>query len=146
VTAPTGRAAVTVLVVAMFTACSSGSSGSSNAPSSSTPPARSVTPTTVAVPEYDPAHNARGDVTTGPCTADPAKGWTMRGSVHNSASAAHRFSITVDFVTVPGNTVVATEVVATPRVAPTASVEWTTPAAARGAQHLACVIRQALWT
>jgi hypothetical protein len=100
----------------------------------------------VTVPPYDPAKNARGDVTPVACTDEGAKGWSFTGTVTNSAPTTRGYSIAVDFIVVPGDTVVATQVIDVPPVAPHHTADWRATGAAPGHKNLNCVIRQALAT
>jgi hypothetical protein len=105
-----------------------------------------TTSTSVVVPEYDPAKNARRDVTPGACVDGGDKGWSFAGTVTNSTDQPRGYSIAVDFVTVPGNTVKATRVVTVPPVAPRATQDWTVGGAVPGEKNLTCVVRQSLAT
>jgi hypothetical protein len=133
-------AAVSVCGVALA-ACGGGKSQSS-------PTTRSVPipATTISVPAYDPAKNARQDVVPGACVNGGSRGWSLVGTVTNSSTAKHGYSIVVDFITVPGDTVVATKLVTVPPLPPKASAKWSAPGAAPGVKNLTCVIRQSLST
>ena len=98
------------------------------------------------VPAYDPAKNTRKDVAPGACTDGGSKGWSFQGTVTNSSASRRGYSITVDFITVPGDTVMATRVITVPRVAPHATANWSVGGAVPGQQHLTCVVRQSLAT
>jgi hypothetical protein len=100
----------------------------------------------VSVPPYNPAQNARKDVVAGACVDGGSKGWSLSGTVTNSGSKAEGYSIAVDFITVPGDTVVATKLVTVPTLQPHQSMKWSTGDAAPGAKNLTCVIRQSLST
>jgi hypothetical protein len=102
--------------------------------------------TTVSVPPYNPAKNARQDVTVGACIDRGTKGWSLSGTVRNSAATPRGYSIAVDFVTVPGDTVVDTKLVSVARVQPQASARWSATGAAPGVKNLTCVVRQTLAT
>ncbi len=102
--------------------------------------------TTVSVPTYNPAENARKDVTAGACVNGGSQGWSLSGTVTNSSSTRQGYSIVVDFITVPGDTVVATKLVTVPPLEPKASAHWSSAGAAPGVQNLTCVIRQSLST
>jgi hypothetical protein len=52
----------------------------------------------------------------------------------------------VDFVTVPGDTVVDTKLVTVAKVQPQASARWSATGAAPGVKNLTCVVRQTLAT
>ena len=75
-----------------------------------------------------------------------ANGWTLTGKVTNSSSAARGYAIAVDFITTPGDTVIATKLVNLQRVAPRTTVGWSTTSATPGHDNIVCVIRQALST
>jgi hypothetical protein len=113
----------------------------------SSPPAgvSSSSQTTVSVPAYNPAKNARQDVAAGACV-DSNKGWSLSGTVTNSSGTTRGYSIVVDFITVPGDTVVATKLVNVPPLSPHASAKWSATGAAPGVHNLTCVIRQSLST
>jgi hypothetical protein len=142
--------AALVLAIALI-ACTGGShSASSGTTTSSHAGPASIAPTTtstsVVVPEYDPAKNARRDVNPGACVDGGDKGWSFAGTVTNSTDQPRGYSIVVDFVTVPGNTVKATRVVTVPPVAPQATQNWTVNGAVPGEKNLTCVVRQSLAT
>ena len=85
--------------------------------------------------------NARHDVTTtGPCT-DVGGLWILNGDVSNSAKSARDYQIVVDIVSQPGDTVLDTKIVVTPRVPPGSKVAWSATSAP-GLTGVACVIRQ----
>jgi hypothetical protein len=100
----------------------------------------------VNVPVYDPARNARQDVVAGTCTNGGDKGWSLEGKVTNSAPTARGYSIVVDFITVPGDTVMATRVITVPPVQPHDTATWSATGAAPGHENLTCVIRQSMAT
>ena len=140
--------AATLAVAVGLLGCSSGGSSSPTTTAGSSGTGGSgagSTTTSVSVPPYNAAKNARSDVVQGACT-DGSTGWSLAGTVTNSAARSRGYSIVVDFVTSPGNTVVATKLVTVPPVAPHASTGWSATGAAPGQTHLACVIRQALAT
>jgi hypothetical protein len=126
--------------------------GGSHPSSAATPPthgsattatsAQSTTSTSVSVPQYDPAKNARQDVVAGACSDGGDKGWSLEGTVTNSGATPRGYSIVVDFITVPGDTVMATRVVTVPPLAPHASASWSATGAVPGQKNLTCVIRQ----
>jgi hypothetical protein len=113
----------------------SGSNGSSNG-----------TTTSVSVPTYNASHNARADVTSGDCTGNKTAGYVLQGMARNSATSSRTYSIVVDFITNPGDTVMATRIVKVGPLAPHKSAKWSTPASGQGHVNLNCVIRQALWS
>ena len=88
--------------------------------------------------------NARPDVAAGACRTS-ARGWSLTGRVTNSAATSRGYSIVVDFVTAPGNTVVATRVVDVAPVAPHRSANWGVWGPGPTEKNLTCVIRQALF-
>jgi hypothetical protein len=147
-----GMLAGLVLAVAM-TACT-GPSHSASKRSTTTTTRHAVptsvgpatTATTVFVPKYDPAKNVRRDVSPGACVDGGSKGWSFKGTVTNSAVASRGYSIAVDFITVPGDTVMATKVITVPKIAPHDTKGWSVTGAAPGQKHLTCVVRQALAT
>jgi hypothetical protein len=102
--------------------------------------------TTISVPAYDPAKNARQDVVPGACVNGGSRGWSLAGTVTNSSPTKHGYSIVVDFITVPGDTVVATKLVTVPPLSPKASAKWSATGAAPGVKNLTCVVRQSLST
>jgi hypothetical protein len=108
--------------------------------------APTTTSTSVVVPAYDPAKNARRDVAPGACVDGGTKGWSFQGTVTNTTATRRGYSITVDFITVPGDTVMATRVITVPTVAPHATADWSVGGAVPGEQHLTCVVRQSLAT
>jgi hypothetical protein len=124
------------------------SSGSGTTTTATTQPDQggSGSTTSVAVPPYVASHNAFPDVTRGTCTGSSSAGWTLEGTVRNSSSTTRRYSIAVDFITMPGDTVQGTTVVNVGPVDPHNTAHWKTPATAKGHDHLTCVIRQALWS
>jgi hypothetical protein len=136
----TGIGLASVAMV-MLAACGGGKPQAS--PSTSTALAPQ---TTVSVPPYNPAQNARHDVVAGACVDGGAKGWSLSGTVTNSGSTPRGYSIAVDFITVPGDTVMATKVVNVPTLQPHQSAKWLATGAAPGVKNLTCVIRQSLST
>ena len=127
--------------------CSSGS-GSSGAGSASKEASGSSdgATTSVSVPPYNASRNARGDVSSGHCTGNRTAGYFLQGMVRNSATSSRTYSIVVDFITNPGDTVMATRIVNVGPLVPNKSANWSTPAAGEGRANLNCVIRQALWS
>ena len=79
----------------------------------------------------------------GACTQGP-EGWALTGRVTNSASGGRGYSIVVDFVATPGDTVVATRLATVPTVRPRASASWRVTGPGATEKNLACVIRQVL--
>jgi hypothetical protein len=149
------RTAVLAVVVGgvVLSGCSGSSSHSASGITTTTSGHSSVasiapttTSTSVIVPAYDPAKNTRKDVVPGACTDGGSKGWSFQGKVTNSSASPRGYSITVDFITVPGDTVMATRVITVPPVAPHATADWSIGGAVPGEQHLTCVVRQSLAT
>ena len=148
---PRGVVVVAVGAIALALAgCSSGSgsSGSSSASkdASGSNGSSNGTTTSVSVPPYNASRNARGDVTSGHCTGNKTAGYVFQGMVRNSATSSRTYSIVVDFITRPGDMVMATRIVKVGPLAPHRSANWSTPAAGQGHANLNCVIRQALWS
>ena len=152
---------VAALLAIALAGCSGGSSHSSSSPATKTPSgstsgattgstSASIAPTTtstsVIVPAYDPAKNARPDVAAGACIDGGTKGWSFEGKVTNSTAGRRSYAIVVDFITVPGDTVMATRVVLVPRVGPHATADWSVGGAVPGLKNLTCVIRQSTTT
>jgi hypothetical protein len=142
-----------ILLAVALSGCSGGGSHSASTGTttttrhaSATSIASTTTSTSVIVPAYDPAKNTRKDVAPGACTDGGSKGWSFQGTVTNSSASRRGYSITVDFITVPGDTVMATRVITVPRVAPHATANWSVGGAVPGQQHLTCVVRQSLAT
>ena len=98
-------------------------------------------PSQTTVP-YDPAKNARSDVTIlTPCLQSPPVGaWVADGTVKNSAPSPRGYSIVIDFVNSVA-TVRDTQIVTVPTVQPGASANWTISGAA-GTPGISCVVRQ----
>ncbi len=115
----------------------------SSAPTVVTAPASD---TTVSVPAYNPARNARQEVVAGACVDGGSRGWSLSGTVTNASSARQGYSIVVDFITIPGDTVVATKLVTVSPIVPKATAKWSATGAAPGVKNLNCVIRQSLTT
>jgi hypothetical protein len=136
------------VVCAAVAGCGGGKPASSPAPATSAvPTTASASPsTTMAVPAYDPARNARPEVKAGVCAGGASTGWSLSGTVTNASTGTRGYSIVVDFITVPGDTVVATRVVTVPPLEPRASAKWTAAGPGPGSDHLTCVIRQSLST
>jgi hypothetical protein len=155
----TGRAAARLVagvaaLMALGTAvagCGGGGSGSGGGGGGGRSAAPTVTTsrasaTTVSVPTYNPARNARQDVVAGACVDGGSRGWSLSGTVTNPSSAKQGYSIVVDFITIPGDTVVATKLVTVSPIPPKATAHWSATGAAPGAHNLNCVIRQSLST
>ena len=122
------------------------SSGGSSTPAPSTAPASTRTSTSAAsasvttIP-FSLAKNARRDVATdGPCT-EAGGLWVLHGMVTNSATVSRTYQIVVDFVSQPGDTVLDTKVVTTPRVSPGSKLQWSATSTS-GLTSVGCLIRQ----
>ena len=114
-------------------------SGSGHGSTTTTPHGTTTVPVATTIP-YNPALNARTDVTTSGCT--PVLGaWELKGTVKNSASKTRTYQIVVDWITQPGDTVLDTKIVNVPNVASGQSVPWNATGAS-GDKNLACVVRQ----
>jgi uncharacterized protein with FMN-binding domain len=124
-------AAVVVIVVVIAVLMGNSSTKSTPSTTSSTPPTTIV---------FNPAHNARFDVTTGACTATNG-GWTYSGTVTNHRDNARRYQIVVDFISVPGDTVLDTQI-ANLTVNGHSTASWTVHGAT-GTSNTNCVIRYA---
>lgn len=140
---PSGSPAITT-----STTGSGGSTGGSAGSSATTKPGGGAPtskgtvapPSTTTIP-YSAAKNARKDVTTsGSCTMVGGQ-WVLNGEIKNSATVGRTYQVVVDFVTVPGNTVLNTQVVTTASVKPGASLAWSAKSAP-GLNHVSCIIRQ----
>jgi len=136
-----GLGVMTMLLPVVLFACSSSNKGATNTTTTTAPPPVS---TTVAVPRYNAAKNARKTVTLTGC-AYSASGWSAKGQATNMKSAAAGLSIVVDF-TSTGARVIDTKIVNVPKLAPKASKAWSVSGAAPGQKKINCVIRQALYT
>jgi hypothetical protein len=139
----TGNSLVRLLCSACFVGgvvsmagCSSSSSGSSRQPATVT----SVASPGASVP-YRPSNNARHDVSSGTCT-ESAQGWTLHGTVKNPGPDTKSFQIVVDFVSRPGFTVLATNVVEVHQVPPGRTTAWTV-IGAKGESGVTCIVRLA---
>jgi hypothetical protein len=129
-------AAASRLLVLAATGCG----GSSAAPASGAPAPASVQPADV--PAFHADHNARKAVTVRSCIAHPGGPWTMAGTVRNDGRSPRSYSLVVDFVKVPGNTVMQTSVLHVDSVSPGKSVAWKA-SGGKASQHLGCVLRYA---
>jgi hypothetical protein len=103
----------------------------------------SVTGSSVKVPKYVAADNARKNVVTTGCEQLGTRGWRLSGTATNTGSSDRTYTIVVDYVTPKGDTVVDTKVVRVGPVRPGATAHWSSTGAA-GAGQVVCVIRQAL--
>jgi hypothetical protein len=144
-------AALAAACLVSLVAAACGSSHKSAAPttlpaSSTSSPTFKQPTSTVSVPTYNPAKNVRRDVQAGACVDQGSKGWALSGKVTNSSTKPQGYSIVVDFITVPGDTVLDTKLVSVPTVQPHASATWSATGAAPGEKNLTCVIRQSLST
>jgi hypothetical protein len=92
---------------------------------------------------FNPAKNARSDVIVqGGCTHDAKGDWVLNGIVQNPKHAPTGFSIVVDFVKLPGDTVLDTKIIKVKPVAYRQTAHWTASWTS-SRKSLACVIRQA---
>ena len=123
--------------------CSSGGSPTAkNSPSTTTSTSSPAAGDQTTIP-YSASKNARADVTiSGPCLHEPNTDWVIHGTVDNRTTKATGFTIVVDFVSQPGNTVLDTQIVRVPTVAVHQSSPWGA-AWPNAAVNVACVIRQA---
>lgn len=119
----------------LLVACSSTGTGAS-----SSSPRTSVIAPTKSVP-FNPAHNVRSDVEVGSCVLKSGQ-WVLSGTVKSSEPGTKTFQLVIDFVTVPGSTVLSSTVVTLPMVEKGATVHWSATGA-RGKTHVACLLRQA---
>jgi hypothetical protein len=128
-------AGLAVVLTGGLAACSTGGSAR---------PAAAAGPSVpVSVPSYDPAKGARPDATAGTCGPDKDGGWSLAGTVRNTAKSKRSYSIVVDFVTDKRSTVVDTRVVKVAGVKPGASAPFSVAGAAgRGKDTLRCVLRE----
>jgi hypothetical protein len=103
-------------------------------------------PTTVPGPKqvpFDPAKNARADVATlGACTHASNNDWMLKGTVVNPHQASTGFTIVVDFVKLPGDTVLDTQIVNVPSVSFRHTAHWTA-SWKYPKNNITCVVRQA---
>lgn len=99
----------------------------------------SSAPTSTTTPKFVFAHNARSDVAPGTCVAENG-GWTYSGTVHNSKSVSRDYQIVIDYITVPGDTVMSTETLELNGVGAGQTVDWTSHGA-NGLSNINCVVR-----
>jgi hypothetical protein len=116
------------------------SSGSTGSGSAGTVSRASVVAPGVSVP-FDPADNVRSEVKVGTCAAQ-GDVWVARGTVKNGATSPKTFQIVVDFVSVPGSTVLSSTVVTIGHVGAGTTAPWSA-SGAKGAHRAACLLRQA---
>jgi len=140
------KALVGSLASAAVALAACGSSPTKAATKATTTTTTGATTTTVPganlTPTFNPLRNAHQDVTPlGACTQNQAGTWVQKGTVVNPQSAKTGFEIVVDFVTQPGSTVLDTQIVQVPPVAPKKTVTWQASWTYSG-EHVACVIRQ----
>lgn len=136
------RAQLAAIGLALLTAgCSSHSSAPPAAASASAVKSTPVVAYSPVIVHYDPKKNARSALTTvGPCTQS-GEDWVLRGNVTNTAQTARSYQIVIDYVTVPGDTVIATRIVDTSSVKPGATTTWAA-SAKTAEQHTGCFVRQ----
>lgn len=94
---------------------------------------------------FDPAQNARADVTVTACTRSSGA-WVVKGSVTNRAGVAKSFQIVIDFVTKPGSTVISSSEANIADVGSHATVHWSATGAKGESGGVACFLRQAQTT
>lgn len=111
-----------------------GCSATSTASSSQIAPSQTV--------PFNPADNARSDVRVDTC-AKSGSAWTATGIVRNIEPSPVRFQLVIDFVTVPGSTVVSTTVVTVPAVKVGQVAPWSARGARGAKTRIACLLRQA---
>ncbi len=119
-------------------ALTAGCSSSPSATSSTDAGTTSVVAPGASIP-FNPANDARADVSTRPCV-QTTSGWVLTGSVKNPGPVGKRFQVVVDFVSRAGSTVLATTVLDVPEVAPGARLTWSATGA-KGKADVACVVR-----
>jgi len=119
--------------------CSSSSTTSTTTSSTRAASSTSTSSAATTIP-YNPALNARSDVTAGTCIYADGE-WQLEGKVRNSAATPRSYQIVIDFITQPGDTVQDTKIVDVTNVASGATATWAT-AGAPGQHNLACVVRQ----
>jgi hypothetical protein len=124
------------LTVGPVAVCLAAAACSSGSPSASTSSTTSTTATTV---PFNPALNARGDVTLSTCS-QVSGAWKAAGTVDNSKTVPRNYVIVVDFVTKPGYTVEDTKNVSVDDVGGRKTVQWSATGAP-GKSNLLCVIR-----
>jgi hypothetical protein len=124
---------------------------------SSSPPAAKSTATTVkrgtsttlpgATPApFNKAKNAHAEVKVlGACSHTSDGSWVLKGTVTNPSSNPTGYSIVVDYIQIPGNTVFDTQIVTVPPVDPKQTADWT--ASWKYAHNdVTCVVRQSQTT
>jgi hypothetical protein len=122
---------------AVLAGCSSGSGGSGQG---GVETRTSVVAPAASIP-FDPADNARSEVKIDSCARESGR-WMARGTVKNGATSPKTFQLLVDFVSVPGSTILNSTAVTIQHVAARTTVPWSA-GGGRGAQHTACLLRQA---
>jgi hypothetical protein len=127
-----GTAVAAVLTIA------AGCGGHSD--SSATSSAVRVNPSEV--PAFHADRNARAAVTVHACRIEPSGSWSMSGSIVNRHAVPAGYTLVVDFVTIPGSTVVDTSVIRVRDIQPGRIARWSTSGGG-GNRRLACVLRYA---
>ena len=123
-------------------ACSNGNGPAKSTATTAAPNSSSTTTVPGDTPApFNKAKNAHDEVkTTGPCT-QTGGAWVLKGTVTNTTSASTGYSIVVDYVQVPGNTVLDTEIVKVASVAPKQTVPWQSSWTYAN-NDVTCVVRQ----
>ena len=126
--------------VAVFAGAATGCGGGSATSASGAGTSSDAQPATV--PTFHLDHNARKAVTVRSCIAHPGGAWAIAGSVKNAGSKATDYTLVVDFVKVPGSTVVATKVVHVGDVGAGHTAQWKAQGG-KADQKLGCILRYA---
>jgi hypothetical protein len=135
------------LCCVLLAACTNGNKSpeATATTSKAAPGATTSVPGGTQVP-YDKNKNAHFDVNTdGPCRHEADGTWVLKGTVVNPNAAPTGFSVVVDFVQVPGDTVLDTQIVTVPPVTPKQTVHWQASWKYAGSQ-VSCVVRQSQTT
>ena len=94
------------------------------------------------VPAFHADRNARTAVTVHACRVASSGSWRMEGSIVNRRAVPASYTLVIDFVTIPGSTVVDTSVIRLRDVQPGRIATWSTSGGS-GNRRLACVLRYA---
>ena len=130
----------TAVMVALLAPTAAGCGGGSARTATASTESRAVQPSNV--PAFHAERNARQAVTVRSCLAHPSGAWSMAGSIANHSSESASYTMVVDFVTVPGSTVVHTSVVRVHRLEPGKTAQWVA-SGGHASQRLTCVLRYA---